>query len=55
VYARIAAKHRDDVKPVPEPSGWTNDALVVAIGVIVYLALGYAFHPVVLGVPVFGK
>jgi uncharacterized membrane protein len=55
VYARIAAKHRNDLKPVPEPSGWTNDALVVAIGVIVYLALGYAFHPVVLGVPVFGK
>ena len=30
-------------------------ALVVAIGVVVYLALGYAFHPVVIGVPVFGK
>jgi uncharacterized membrane protein len=55
VYARIAAKHRNDLKPAAEPSGWTNDALVVAIGVIVYLALGYAFHPVVLGVPVFGK
>jgi uncharacterized membrane protein len=55
VYARIAAKHRNDPKPAAEPSGWTNDALVVAIGVIVYLALGYAFHPVVLGVPVFGK
>jgi len=55
VYARIAAKRRNDLKPVAEPSGWTNDALVVAIGVIVYLALGYAFHPVVIGVPVFGK
>ena len=30
-------------------------ALVVAIGVVVYLALGYAFHPAVIGVPVFGK
>jgi hypothetical protein len=32
-----------------------NDALVVAIGAVVFLALGYAFHPVVIGVPVFGK
>ena len=55
VYARIAAKRRTDLKPIPESVGWTNDALVVAIGVIVYLALGYAFHPVVIGVPVFGK
>jgi hypothetical protein len=29
--------------------------LVVVIAVVVYLALGYAFHPVVIGVPVFGK
>jgi uncharacterized membrane protein len=54
VYARIALKHRTDLQPVVEPSGWTNDALVVAIGVIVYLALGY-FHPVVPGVPVFAQ
>ena len=31
------------------------DAIVVGLGVAVYLALGYAFHPVVIGVPVFGK
>ena len=55
VYARISAKRRTDVKPITAPAGWTNDALVVAIGVVVYLALGYAFHPVVIGVPVFGK
>ena len=42
-------------KPIIAPTGWTNDALVVAIGVVVYLALGYAFHPVVIGVPVFGR
>ena len=55
VYARISAKRRTDLKPIAAPAGWTNDALVVAIGVVVYLALGYAFHPVVIGVPVFGK
>ena len=55
VCARITAKRRRDVKPVIEPAGWTNDALVVLISVVVYLALGYVFHPVVIGVPVFGK
>ena len=55
VYARIAAKRRGDVGPKGAPAGWFNDALVIAIGVVVYLALGYAFHPVVIGVPVFGQ
>jgi uncharacterized membrane protein len=54
VYARIAAKRRGDAGPKSAPAGWFNDALVVALGVVVYLALGYAFHPVVIGVPVFG-
>jgi hypothetical protein len=26
----------------------------VAVGIVAYLALGFAFHPVVIGVPVFG-
>jgi uncharacterized membrane protein len=55
VYARIATKKRKDIKPATPPAGWTNDAIVVGIGIVVYLALGYAFHPVVIGVPVFGK
>jgi uncharacterized membrane protein len=55
VYARIAAKRRGDLGPKTVPVGWTNDAIVVALGVVVYLALGYAFHPAVIGVPVFGK
>ena len=54
VYARIAAKRRGDLGPKSEPSGWFNDVLVLALGVVIYLALGYAFHPVVIGVPVFG-
>jgi hypothetical protein len=26
----------------------------VAVGIVAYLALAFAFHPVVIGVPVFG-
>jgi uncharacterized membrane protein len=55
VYARIAAKRRGDLGPTSAPAGWFNDALVIVLGVVVYLALGYAFHPVVIGVPVFGR
>ncbi|HMF26835.1 MAG TPA: NnrU family protein [Pseudolabrys sp.] len=54
VYARIGARHRGDLGPRGAPAGWTNDVIVVAVGIVVYLALGYAFHPVVIGVPVFG-
>ncbi|MGA7386490.1 MAG: NnrU family protein [Pseudolabrys sp.] len=55
VYARIAAKRRNDLGPMTAPAGWTNDAIVVALGIVIYIALGYAFHPAVIGVPVFGK
>jgi uncharacterized membrane protein len=55
VYARIAAKRRGDVGTTTAPAGWTNDVIVVVLGIIVYLALGFAFHPVVIGVPVFGR
>jgi uncharacterized membrane protein len=55
VYARISAKRRTDVALPTAPEGWINDALVVGVGIVVYLALGYAFHPAVIGVPVFGQ
>lgn len=55
VYARIAAKRRGDLGPTTAPVGWTNDAIAVLVGVIIYLALGYVFHPAIIGVPVFGK
>jgi uncharacterized membrane protein len=55
VFARISTKRRADTIPAVAPAGWTNDVIVVAIGVVVYLALGYVFHPAVIGVPVFGK
>ena len=55
VYARIAAKRRTDFVVAAAPAGWTNDLIVVAVGIVIYLALGYAFHPIVIGVPVFGR
>lgn len=55
VYARIAAKKRGDMGFTTPPSGWTNDIIVVVIGIVVFLALGYAFHPMVLHHPVFGR
>jgi len=55
VYARIAAKRRGDVGTTSTPAGWTNDVIVVVLGIVIYLALGYAFHPIVIGVPVFGR
>ena len=55
VYARIAAKRRGDLGTASAPAGWTNDIIVVVLAIVIYLALGYVFHPVVIGVPVFGR
>ncbi len=55
VIARIAAKRRADIVPAVAPAGWTNDIIVVVLGIVLFLALGYAFHPIVIGVPVFGR
>ncbi|MGB7258298.1 MAG: NnrU family protein [Pseudolabrys sp.] len=55
VYARIAAKRRGDRGYGEAAAGWTNDIIVVVLGIVVYLALGFAFHPIVIGVPVFGR
>jgi uncharacterized membrane protein len=52
VYARIAAKRRGDLGATTAPAGWTNDVILVVLGVIVFLALGYYFHPYVIGVRV---
>ncbi len=54
-YARIAAKRRGDRGFITPPSGWTNDVIVVVLGVVIYLLLGYYFHSYVIGVPVFGS
>ncbi|MGY3482745.1 putative membrane protein [Bradyrhizobium sp. USDA 4011] len=55
VYDRISLKRRADAGGPPIPVGGpTNDLIAIAVGVIVYLALAFAFHPVVIGVPVMG-
>lgn len=55
VYDRISLKSRSAGGAPPIPVGGVgNDILAVVIGVIVYIALAFAFHPVVIGVPVVG-
>ncbi|MBW7967115.1 NnrU family protein [Bradyrhizobium sp. BR 10261] len=55
VYDRISLKHRTDSGGPPIPvGGVTNDLIAVAVGIVAYLALAFAFHPVVIGVPVMG-
>jgi uncharacterized membrane protein len=55
VFDRISLKRRPDAGGPPIPlGGWGNDMIAVAVGIVVYLALAFAFHPVVIGVPVVG-
>jgi uncharacterized membrane protein len=55
VFDRISLKRRADPGAPPIPVGGPgNDLIAVAVGIVAYLALAFAFHPVVIGVPVFG-
>jgi uncharacterized membrane protein len=55
VYDRISLKRRTDAGGPPIPvGGVSNDLIAVAVGIVAYLALAFAFHPVVIGVPVVG-
>jgi uncharacterized membrane protein len=55
VFDRITLKHRADGGAPPIPVGGpVNDAIAIVVGIVAYLALGFVFHPVVIGVPVFG-
>src|SRR5438445_1348008 len=55
VYDRISLKRRSDPGAPPIPVGGVgNDILAVVVGVVAYLALAFAFPPVVVGVPVMG-
>src|SRR6476646_1684623 len=54
VYDRITLKRRSDPgAPAIPAAGWRNDAIAVVVGTIFYLALGFVFHPIVIGVPAF--
>jgi uncharacterized membrane protein len=55
VYDRITLKHRSDRGAPPIPVGGTrNDIIAIVVGTIVYLALGFVFHPLVIGLAAFG-
>jgi uncharacterized membrane protein len=55
VFDRISVKDRADAGGPPIPvGGWGNDLIAVAVGIVAYLALVFAFHPVVMGIPVVG-
>jgi uncharacterized membrane protein len=55
VYDRITLKHRADPGgPAIPYGGGKNDIIAIIVGTIIYLALGFVFHPVVIGLPVFG-
>jgi uncharacterized membrane protein len=55
VFDRITLKRRTDGGGPPIPVGGPgNDLIAIAVGIIAYLALAFAFHPVVIGVPVVG-
>jgi uncharacterized membrane protein len=58
VYDRIAIKRRGDAAAavaVAASDGYRNDFIVVVAGTLLYFALGFWFHPWVIGVPVFGS
>src|SRR5262249_36845367 len=54
-FDRISLKHRKDARGPPIPvGGGANGLIAIPGGVVAYLALAFAFHPAVIGVPVFG-
>jgi uncharacterized membrane protein len=55
VYDRITLKRRSDSGAPSIPvGGGRNDIIAIVVGTILYLALGFVFHPIVIGVPAFG-
>jgi uncharacterized membrane protein len=56
VFDRITLKRRSDPGAPPIPyGGRTNDIIAIVVGTLLYLALGFWFHPYVIGVPAFGR
>jgi len=56
VFDRISLKHRTDPGGPPIPvGGLRQDIIAVVGGTILYLLLGFLFHPWVVGVPAFGR
>jgi uncharacterized membrane protein len=56
VYDRITLKRRSDPgAPLIPAGGRRRDWIAIAVGTVLYLALGLVFHPIVVGIPVFGR
>jgi uncharacterized membrane protein len=56
VVDRISLKRRSDPGGPDIPvGGWRNDLIAVVVGTLIYLALGFLFHPYVIGVPAFSR
>jgi uncharacterized membrane protein len=56
VFDRISLKRRSDPGAPQIPSGGRgNDVLAVIVGTLLYLALGFWFHPYVIGAPAFAR
>jgi uncharacterized membrane protein len=54
-YDRMTLKRRTDPgAPAIPVGGHRNDTIALVAGTILYLALGFIFHPLVVGVAVFG-
>lgn len=55
IFDRATLMWRNDRGAPPMPlGGFGHDALAIVAGTLVYLALAFVFHPIVIGVPVFG-
>jgi uncharacterized membrane protein len=55
-YDRMTLKRRSDAGAPPIPTGSTrNDIIAVVVGTLLYLALGFWFHPYVIRLPAFGS
>jgi uncharacterized membrane protein len=54
IYDRITLKRRSDSGAPPIPAGGRrNDVIAIVVGTVLYLALGFLFHPLVVGLPAF--
>jgi uncharacterized membrane protein len=54
VYDRITLKYRiDPAAPALPTGGRGNDVIAVVVGTLLYVALGFLFHPYVIGLPAF--
>ena len=55
VYDRITLKAQHRLRGTADSAGGRrNDIIAIVVGTILYLALGFVFHPIVIGLPAFG-